>query len=143
MAWEILTSTEYPAILATLDTKLTDADIPDSLLDQTIYKAAAIQDVVDIYPAAASETVVANQVRITRAAIYFCAARLAPAAIRITSLNVSTRDMSFSRQVFDPVKRAAELRAMAQDELAEILTPSDETPSMPTMFTVARGYRGR
>jgi len=143
MAWEILTSTEYPAVLAALDTKLTDADIPDSLLDQTIYKDAAIQDVVDIYPTAASETDTDNQTRITRAAIYFCAARLAPAAVRITSLNVTTRDMSFSRHVFDPAKRAAELVAMANDELAEILTPSDDTPYMPTMFTVAHGYRGR
>ena len=143
MAWEILTSTEYPAVLAALDTKLTDAHIPDTLLDQTIYKDAAIQDVTDVYPAAASETDADNQTKITRAAIYFCAARLAPAAVRITSINVNTRDMSFSRKVFDPAERAAELRAMAQDELADILTPSDETPNMPTMFTVAPGYRGR
>jgi hypothetical protein len=142
MAWTF-TSASFPAVLAALDTKLTSADIPNSLLDQPIYKDAAIQDVIGLYPTALAETVAANQARLTRAAIYFCAARLAPAAVRITSLNIQTRDLSYSRQVFDPDKRAADLRAMAQDEIAAITDPDDETASMPTMFTVAAGYRGR
>jgi hypothetical protein len=143
MPWEILTTTDYPAVLAALDTKLTSGDIPDTMLDRTIYKAAAIQDVVGIYPTAASNAVAVEQVKITRAAIYFCAARLAPAAVRITSLNVSTRDMSYSRQTYDPAERAAELRALATAELADIVTPADETPNMPTMFALATGRRGK
>jgi len=143
MPWEILTSAEYPAILAVLDSKLTNGDVPDSMLDRSIYAPAAIQDVLDRHPTAAAETDTTKQARITRAAIYFCAARLAPAVVRITSLTVQTRDMAFSRQVFDPVKRAAELEQMAEEELAEVLTPAEETPNRPTMFTVARGYRGR
>lgn len=142
MAWEIFATTDYPAVLACLDTKLTSSDIPDTMLDRTIYKAAAIQDVTDLYPTAASETVAAKQVKITRAAIYFCAARLAPAAVRITSLSVTTRDQSYSRQTYDPAERAAELRALATAELADIVTPADETPNMPTMFALAMGRRG-
>src|SRR5262245_32699571 len=130
MPWEILTSAEYPAILATLDTNLTGSNgkgqIPDSVLDQPIYAPAAIQDVLDRHPTAASETDETKQKRITRAAIYFCAARLAPAAVRITSLTVQTRDLAFSRQVFDPVKRAAELNQMAEEELSEVLEPAEE-----------------
>jgi hypothetical protein len=143
MPWEILATTDYPAVLAALDSKLTSGDVPDSMLDRVIYAPAARQDVIDRYPAAASETDTTKQARITRAAIYFCAARLAPAVIRITSLTVQTRDMAFSRQVFDPVKRAAELTQMAEEELSEVLEPAEETPNRPTMFTVARGYRGR
>lgn len=142
MAWTF-DSTSYPAVLAVLDTKLTSADVPDTLLGQPIYKDAAIADVVELYPTALSATDAAITARLTRAAIYFCAARLAPAVVRITSLNVSTRDMSYSRQTFDPDKRAAELRALAQGEIAAITDPDDATPNMPTMFTVAPGYRGR
>lgn len=149
MAWEILTTADYPAVLAALDTLLTSAQVPDSLLDLPIYSEAAIQDVYDAYSAAgsaanpANETNAANQTRITRAAIYYCAARLAPAVVRITSLQITTRDGSYSRQVFDPAKRAAELQAMAAEELADILEPSEETPNRPTVFALARGYRGR
>lgn len=146
MPWEILTTAEYPAVLAALDSKLTGGegkgDIPDSILDQPIYAPVAIQDVLKRHPTAASETDPDRQAAVTRAAIYFCAARLAPAAVRITSLNIQTRDQSYTRQVYDPTKRAAELVQMAEDELAEILTPT-ETPARPRMFTVAPGYRGR
>jgi hypothetical protein len=143
MAWEILTTTDYPAVLAALDTKLTSSDIPDTMLDRTIYKAAAIQDVTDLYPTAASQSDATKQVKITRAAIFFCAARLAPAAVRITSLSITTRDQSYSRQTYDPAERAAELRAMAAAELADITDPAEETPTMPAMFALATGRRGK
>ena len=141
-AWTF-TSASYPAVLAALDAKLTSADIPNTFLDEPIYKDAAIQDVVDLYSTALAETVAAIQARLTRAAIYFLAARLAPAVVRITSLSVTTRDLSYSRQTFDPEKRAADLRALAQEEIAAITDPTDATPNMPTMFSVAPGYRGR
>jgi hypothetical protein len=147
MPWQILTSAQYPEVLAALDSRLTggnnQGDVPDSMLDRSIYSKAAIQDVLDRHPTAAAETNETKQERITRAAVYFCAARLAPAVVRITSLTVQTRDLNFSRQTFDPTKRAAELRQMAEEELAEVLTPSEETPHRPRTFTVARGYRGR
>lgn len=147
MPWQILTSEEYPAILAALDSRLTGGlnkgEVPDKILDQTIYAPAAIQDVLKRHPTAAAELIETKQAHITRAAIYFCAARLAPAVVRITSLTVQTRDLAFSREVFDPTKRAAELREMAEEELAEILEPEEETPNRPRTFTVAHGYRGR
>lgn len=149
MTWEILATTDYPAVRAVLDTSLTEANLPDATIGLTVYKAQAIQDVYDAYAAAnnsddpADEADADNQARITRAAIKYCAARLAPAVVRITSVSVATRDATYSRQTFDPAERAAELRAEAAAELVPILTPSEETPAMPTMFTVARGYRGR
>lgn len=149
MSWEILATTDYPAIRAALDVDLLPANLPDSTIGLTIYKNAAIQDVYNAYKAAgssndpASEVDPGRQARITRAAIYFCAARLAPAVVRITSLNTQTRDMSYSRQTFDPEARAAELKAMAEAELAPILTPNETIPNRPTMFAVATGCRGR
>lgn len=149
MAWEILTTAEYPAIRAALDTQLTEANLPDSTLDLPIYVDAAVHDVRQAYEAAGSaddpadEADADNQAKISRAAIYFCAARLAPAVVRITSVQIATRDGSYSRQTFDPEKRAAELQAMAAAELAPILEPSETTPNRPVMFALARGYRGR
>lgn len=143
MTWELLATADYPAVREVLDVSLTVTNLPDATIARSIYKDAAIADVVALYPTAASEENAAKQARLTRAAIYFCAARLAPAAVRITALNVSTRDMSYSRQTFDPAERAAELRALAEAEIAEIVTPDEETPGRPTMFAVASGTRGR
>lgn len=142
MTWEMLATTDYPAVREVLDTSLTASNLPDTTIERSIYKTAAIADVVAVYPTAVSESDAAKQARLTRAAIYFCAARLAPAVVRLTSLNVNTRDMSYSRQTFDPTERAAELRALAQAEIAELVTPDEETPNMPTMFALARGTRG-
>jgi hypothetical protein len=144
----ILSEAEYPAVRAAIDVSLTEAQLPNEIIGLSIYQDAAIRDVYNAYAAAGSsddpadETDEDNIARITRAAVYYCAARLCPAVVRITSLNVTTRDLSYSRQTFDPEKRAAELVALAEAELAEILQPSEETPYRPTMFTTASGMRG-
>jgi hypothetical protein len=138
----ILTSAEYPAIRAALDTELNTTNLPDSIIALDIYSNAADQDVLQLDPLAASRTGEAAN-RVKRAAIYFCAARLCPAIVRITSLSVQTRDLNYSRPVFDPAERAAELRAMAQAEINEILTPTEAAAERPTMFAVASGTRGR
>lgn len=142
MPWEMLATTDYPAVREVLDVSLTETNLPDATIERSVYKTAAIADVVERYPTAVAETDVNKQARLTRAAIYFCAARLAPAVVRLTSLSVTTRDMSYSRQTFDPTERAAELRALADAELAEITEPDEPTPNRPTMFTVASGRRG-
>ena len=138
----ILIQTDYPAIRAAIDVSLGESDLTNSIISQTIYKDAAEQDVLDIDASAESRTG-ENANRVKRAAIYFCAARLCPAVVRITSLSTKVGDMSYSKQTFDPTKRAKELREMAEDELAEVLTPAEETPNRPTFMTVASGTRGR
>lgn len=136
----ILTSDDYEAIRKALDTELTDKNLPNSIIGLDIYAGAADQDVLDVYPEAESDA--ANAARITRAAVLFCAARLAPAVVRLTSLTVSTRDLSYQRPAWDPEKRAAELRALAEEELAEILD-TGLAPTRPTLFGRAPGYRGQ
>lgn len=142
MANPLLSSAQYPAIRAAIDVKLAATDLPDAVIALDIYKGAAIQDVLARDPSAESRTGDA-EVHVTSAGIYFCAARLCPAVVRVTSLSVSTRDLNYSRQTFDPEQRAAELRALADTELARVLEPSEDTPSRPTMFTIAAGTRGK
>lgn len=139
----ILEPSDNGAIRAAIDLKLRPADISDDIIKLDIYAGAADQDVLDLDPDAEGRSgTPAEWERIKRAAIYFCAARLCPAVVRLTSVNIQVRDMSYSRQAFDPEKRAAELRQMATEEIAAILTPSEVTPNRPTMFTVASGTRG-
>ena len=108
-----------------------------------IYRLAAIADVVKRYPAAQTETDSAIVVRLNRAAILYCAARLAPAVVKLTSVSVQTRDASYSKQAFDPTKRAAELRSLADQEIDSLLTADESPRNRPTYFSLATGNRGR
>lgn len=138
----ILASTDYPAIRAAIDTDLDTGTLSDNAIGLNIYAGAADQDVYARDPDADSRTG-EDANRIKRAAVYFCAARLCPAVVRITSLSVTARDLNYSKPTFDPDERAADLRQMAEDELEAILDPDEDTPGRPTMFTYAPGTRGR
>lgn len=135
----ILTTADYPAIRAALDVDLTESKLPNRTIDLPIYRDAADQDVLAVIADAESQTG-ENANRVKRAAIFFCAARLAPVVVRLTSLTVQARDLSYSKPVFDPEKRAAELRQLAVEELADI---SSASPTRPTFFSVATGTRGK
>jgi len=115
-----LSSTEYPAVRAALDTELNDTTLPDATIALDIYEGAANQDVLDLDPSAASRTGTDGE-RVLRAAIYFCAARLAPVVVRLTSLSITTRDLAYAKAVFDPDEMAERLRKLAHDEMDEVL----------------------
>lgn len=138
----ILTQADYQAIRAALDTDLDSDSLPDATIALSVYQDAADQDVLDLDPDAETRTG-SELARVKRAAILFCAARLAPAVVRITSMTVNTRDLSYQRPTFKPDERAAELRQLAQAELNEILEPTGLAPSRPTMFAVVSGTRGK
>jgi hypothetical protein len=138
----ILTSDQYPAIRAALDVSLTAQQLPDATIAQDIFAGAAEGELLRRVPDAASKTG-DDLKRVKRALVWLTAALLAHSVVRITSMSVQTRDLSYSRQTFDPEEKAAELRSRAEAEIAMLLTPSEATPSRPTMFTVAPGYRGR
>ncbi len=135
----ILTSVNYPDVRVALDADLADKDIPDATIALLIYAPAADQDVLERDPDAESRTG-EDANRVLRSAIYFCAARLAPVVVRLTSLSITTRDMSYQRATFDPEERAAQRRNMAEAELALVL---ETDPARPEFFTVAQGQRGR
>ena len=138
----ILSSTDYPAIRAAPDVGLNAQQLPDAIIGEDIFVGAAEAELLRRVPDAASRTG-DDLKRVERALVWLTAALLAPSVVRITSLSVQTRDLSYSRQTFDPEKKAAELRGRAESEIVMLLTPGEATPSRPTMFTVAAGYRGR
>ena len=137
----ILVSANYPDVRAALDTHLSASDLPDDTIALIIYALAADQDVLNLDPDAESRTG-EDANRVLRAAIFFCAARLAPAVIKLTSLSITTRDMSYQKKAFDPDERSAELRGMATDLINEIIEPTQTSPSRPVTFSRAPGIRG-
>ena len=138
----ILTSLDYPAVRAALDVNLNAQSLPDATITQDIFLGAAESDVLRRVPEAESLTG-DDLARVKRAAVWLAAAYLAHSVVRITSMSVQTRDLSYSRQTFDPDEKAAELRARAEREFGMLLAPTAVTPGRPTMFTLAAGRRGR
>ncbi|MCO5181105.1 MAG: hypothetical protein M9896_13780 [Candidatus Promineofilum sp.] len=138
----ILTSGDYPAIRAALDVGLNAQQLPDATIAQDIFLGAAEAELLRRIPMAASLTG-DDLARVKRALVWLTAAFLAHSVIRITSMSIQTRDLSYSRQTFDPDEKAAELRARAEAEFGMLLTPTEVAPSRPTMFTLAAGHRGR
>lgn len=138
----ILSSADYPAIRAALDVSLNAQQLSDATIGQDIFVGAAEAELLRRVPDAASRTG-DDLKRVERALVWLTAALLAHSVVRITSMSVQTRDLSYSRQSFDPERKAAELRGRAEAEIVMLLTPGEATPSRPTMFTVAAGYRGR
>ncbi len=137
----ILTALDYPAIRAALDVSLNAQQLPDATIAQDVFLGAAEAELLQRVPTAASMTG-GDLARVKRALVWLTAAYLAHSVVRITSLSVQTRDLSYSRQTFDPDEKAAELRARAGAEIAALVTPSATAPGRPTMFTLAGGRRG-
>lgn len=138
----ILTTNDYPAVRAALDVGLNEQQLPNATIGQDIFVGAAEAELLRRVPTAASMTG-SDLARVKRALVCLTAALLAPSVVRITSMSIQTRDLSYSRQTFDPDEKAAELRSRAETEIGMLLTPSAATPARPVMFAVAHGYRGR
>jgi len=137
----LLTFADYPAVRAALDTELDETSLADKTIALDIYQGAADREVKARDTNWATRT--GNDLlRLRAAAVYLTAARLASAVVRITAINVQSRDLSYSRPVFDPAEKAAELRALAEQELAAVLTPEEATSGKPTMFSLASSRRG-
>lgn len=138
----ILTSADYPAVRAALDVALNEQQLPNATIGQDIFVGAAEAELLRRVPTAASMTG-SDLARVKRALVCLTAALLAPSVVRITSMSIQTRDLSYSRHTFDPEEKAAELRSRAETEIGMLLTPGAATPARPVMFAVAPGYRGR
>lgn len=139
----LITEADYDTIRKAIDITIGTNELSDDTIALPIYQAAAIRQVLERDPVAEARTGT-ELARVRNAAILFCAALLAPAltGTMVNSLSVQTRDLNFSRPPFNGEKRAEQLRALAEAEIAEVLTPADETHARPTMFAVASGTRG-
>lgn len=137
----ILTTAEYPAIRAALDVSLNANDLPDSVIGQSVFLDAAEAELLARVPDAATKTG-SDLARVKRALIWLTAAYLAGSVVRVTSMTVQTRDLSYSKAIFNPEQKAAELRTRAEVEIAALLTPEENTPGRFTIFAAAPGGRG-
>lgn len=123
----ILPEANYNDVRAAIDVTLTANDLPDSTIGADVYRGAAEDDVLNRVSDAASKT--GNDLkRVQRAAVMFCAARLIPAVVQITSLSTTVRDMSISRPAWNAENRAAELRKAANQQLDEISNVDTAVP---------------
>lgn len=138
----ILTTADYPAIRAALDVGLNEAQLTNATIGQDIFVGAAESELLRRVPDAASK-VGEDLKRVKRALVYLTAALLAHSVVRVTSMSIQTRDLSYSKQTFDPDEKAAELRGRAEVEIAALVSPNTTTPEMPRMFTLAGAYRER
>lgn len=139
----ILTSDDYGAIRAAIDTSLDATVLPNSIIGLSIYVGAAELEVVARDSQAASRTGDAAT-HIKNAAIYLTAARLAPAVPQISGETTVGRH-TYTRKFQDVDEQIANLRAMAESELAAASdsTVSPATPQVPTFFGRACGGRGK
>jgi hypothetical protein len=130
----LITEADYDTIRKAIDITVDENMLPGDVIALPIYEAAAIRKILERDPAAESRTGTALA-RVKSAAVLFCAALLAPAMTgkMVSSLSVQTRDLNYTRPPYDGVKRAAELLAMAEVELAEVVTPEDELYSVVTL----------
>lgn len=133
----LITEADFDAVRAALDTNLNESTLPDDIIGQDIYAGAASREVIDRVADAASKTG-DDANRVIAATVLLTAARLTTAVVRLTSLSVQTRDVTYSRPDFDPVKKAAELRALADAELSPL---ESSTTRRPNLFCRASGGR--
>ena len=138
----LLSSADYPAIRAALDVDLNAQTLPDATIAQDIFLGAAEAELLRRVPTAAAMTG-SDLARVKRALVWLTAAYLAHSVVRVTSLSVQTRDLSYSRQTFDPDEKARELRSRAEAEIGMLTEPTRVAPGRPTTFTLAMGRRGR
>lgn len=140
----LVTAVDYPEIRALLDAQLTSNDLRNEVIASDVHLGAAQREVVGRIPNAQVLVDAGGNdgLRVQRVVKLLTAASLAPVVVRLTSVTAQGRDGSYSRQSFDPTKRAAELRSMALEELARLEEPAATVYAMPKMFAVARGRRG-
>lgn len=137
----ILSSDQYGLIRQAIDTSLTADDLPLSVISAPIYMDAAEAEVQRRDPAWASRSGAA-QLALQRAVIFLTAAYLAPALPALRS-EAYPEGYRYERQGVDYAARAAELRALADAEVASIVTPEEAAPLRPITFAAASGRRGR
>lgn len=132
---------EFNQIRAALDVTLSAADLPDSVIALPLYLGAADAEIKRRDPAWATRDESALAL-LRRAVIYLTAASLAPAVPELTQERYP-EGYSYAR-ASSYVKRGAELRQLAEQQIAIVLAPSAPAElSMPTFFGAATGRRGQ
>jgi len=138
----LLTTSDYPAVRAALDTSLDDGDLPDGIIGLSIYQGRAEAFVLRRDPLAQTRTG-ADAQHVKNAAIFLTAGYLAPALPAVISDDYG--DHRMQRKPMDWIARGQLLTQRGEAELDVLLLPPAllVTSARPRMFTVASGSRGR
>jgi hypothetical protein len=133
----LLTANLYGAVRGAIDTTLDDEALPDDVIEQPTYAAAAELELLRRDPDAVTRTG-SERTHMLNALVFLTAARLVQAIPQL--ITERQGDYSYSRTQINGLDRAATLRGLASDELAAYLT---DTAVPGVIFAVAHGYRGR
>ena len=140
MADPLLSSADWPAVRAALDITLDANALPDATIALDIYSGRAMREVEARVDGATALTG-NDELQVTAAARFLTAAELAPAMPALA--RGKAQEWEEQRERMDWSKRSAELRAMAEAEIAELLEPTATVTFRPTMFARAQGRRGK
>jgi len=140
MADPLLSSDDWPAVRAALDVTLNDNALPDATIELDIYSGRAVRE-VEARVSDATTLTGDDELKVTAAAVFLTAALLAPAMPALT--RGKAQYLEWQREGMDWNKRARELRALAEEELSDLLEPAAEISFRPTMFARAKGRRGK
>lgn len=139
MADPLLASSDWPAVRAALDITLDSVQLPDATIALDIYSGRAMRE-VEARVTGATALTGDDELKVTAAAVFLTAAHIAPALPAI--MRAESQHLAVQRKEVDWNKRAADLRQLAEDEIAGLLEPDATGPYRPTMFARAKGRRG-
>lgn len=134
----LLDATLYPSIRSAVDLTLDEIALPDSIIELPIYGPAAELEVLarDSIAAERSGTELTHALN---AVVYLTAARLVLALPQLTSETLG--DYAYNLKGEKPEDRAAQLRGLAEGELAAYLNPGKSTVAKPRFFDKGTGGR--
>lgn len=137
MALPLLSSADYPAIREALRIGLDSTALPDATIARDVFYGVAEREIVAAYADAATEADATKLLHLKAAAVFLTAANLAG------SLALPDREefLTYRYQLppSDWRAREADLRGRAAAALAAVTGAA----TIPTLFTVACGARGR
>jgi len=131
---------DYPSIRAALDISIDEVVLPDNVIGLSMYIDGADEEVKRRVPDYASKGST-DQQRMKNAAVYLCAARIAPSIPDI----IRERRGQFQEYQREPVDwsaRAEALRVEASKELSLVVTGGNLSSQRPCLFGRAPGGRG-
>lgn len=137
----LLTAGAYDQIRSCVDLALDANVLPDAVIDQGGFAVAAEQEVLEREALLLPSQINAAEQLLHReqAVIYLAAARVAQVLPALTNQRLG--DSQFSRTGFDPAKRHAQLRLLAERELTTYLDPTKQV-HIQQQFWLAKGRRG-
>lgn len=139
-----LTNAEYPAVRAAIDISLDPTNLPDDVIALPVYAGEAEQWVLAMNPLAGTYTTgSAEYLRMQVAAIYACAALVAPSVPVITGETFG-QDHRYTRKDVDMAALAEKLWERARSAINAVIgvTEADSRPPRRFIFTRASGRRG-